>query len=168
VSGLKNYGSLFIFAMMSVLLLAGCNTATTDEIVDYNNEFFITDYLAETETMIDLWDELEAVYLEDAYEERAIFYEHELVPQAEKIVDLVKNKKIEAEELQEVHNLLVQSEEAQLASFEKELLYLQGDAEDEALAEEFYDLDDESYELHNEFIEAYEELFERFNVEKEE
>lgn len=165
---MRKYVTLFILASLSVLLLAGCNAAITDEIVDYNNDFLITDYLAETETIMELFEELDEVYLEDAYEERAIFFEHELIPQAEEMVDLLKNKEIEADELQDVHNILVESEEAQLASFEKELLFLQGDGVDEDLAEEFYDLDYESYQLNEQFIEAYEELFERFNVEKEE
>jgi len=165
---LKKYSILFIFGIISVLLLAGCSSATADEIVDYNNEFLITDYSDETNTFLELWGEYEEIYAEESYEETATYFENELIPQAEKMLDLVKNKKIEAEELQEVHNLLIQSEEKQLESFEKEVMFLQDGATDEALDEEIFELDEESYDLYEQFVEEFEELVDKYDIEEEE
>lgn len=151
---------------MTVLLLTACSSKIANEIVEYNNEFLIKDYYDETLVAVDLWDELEEVYLDDAYEEKAIYFEHELIPHGEKIVNLLKDVEIDSDELQDVHHILVAVEEARLEAYKKELAFLQTNEEDSDLEDEMYDLYAKSHELNDEFIEKYDELSDKYDVEE--
>lgn len=98
--------------------------------------------------------------------EKAIFFEHELIPHGEKIVKLLKDVDIDSDELREVHHILVAIEETRLEAYKKELDFLQTEEEDFDLEDEMYNLYVKSHELNDEFIEKNDDLSDKYDVEE--
>lgn len=159
---LITYAVLFVF----IPLLTACNGAA-NAIVDYNNEFIMEDFLNEEEEYIDLRGEYEKVVNEsnNDLEKREAFLNEKVLPKSQGLLDLVKKKKSENEELQEVHDLLVESEELRHESVEKELEAVQEDSQKIFLEAE--GIVEEAEEKKQEFITKMDALIEEYDLEEQ-
>lgn len=122
----KRLGVLFVLAVF----LTACNS-TANAIVDYNNDFIMEKFVKEEQEYIDLRGEYEKVVNEtdNDLEQREAFITDEILPKSQGLLDLAKKNKFEDEEVQDLHNLLVESEELRHESVEKELDAVQNDSQ---------------------------------------
>lgn len=122
----KRLGVLFVLAVF----LTACNS-TANAIVDYNNDFIMEKFVKEEQEYIDLRGEYEKVVNEtdNDLEQREAFITDEILPKSQGLLDLAKKNKFEDEEVQDLHSLLVESEELRHESVEKELDAVQNDSQ---------------------------------------
>lgn len=105
-----------------ILLLGACNPKG-QAFLDYNNDFLMDDFAV---------DELEYLELREEYQKaidesnndlvvREEFITDKVLPASQALLDKVKRKKVEDDELQDIHDILVESEEIRHSAVEKEI-----------------------------------------------
>lgn len=159
---LVTYGILVIFAV----LLTACNS-TADAVVDYNNEFIMQEFYSKEQDYLNKVEEYQKLIEEtDDQTKRKNFLEEEVLPRSQKLLDLTKNNQFENEEIQEVHNLLLESEELRHQSLEMELEAIESGSQE--TIEEAKEITNEVEEKKQEFISKMDALIEEYDLEEQE
>ncbi len=159
---LFGYGVLCVLAVF----LTACNSAA-DALVDYNNEFIMDEYSKAEQEYLSLSREYEKVVNESGNDlaVREEFMTEKVLPKSQQLLDKVKEKKFENEEVQEVHSLLVESEELRHQAIEKESEAIKADSE--KIFNEATGLIKKSDKKKRAFFKKMDELAEEYNLEKQ-
>src|SRR5690625_2810062 len=150
---------LLISIVTILLFLVGCNS-TADAIVEYNNEFLVTDLKESDDTLEMYLTEFENLFDHAPADELATYLEEKILPHSNDQIELIKSVKVDNDEVLQIHEILIQAEEKRLEVLEKQYELVKSDREDENLMMEAFELTQEYLHLVKDFEETYESLIE--------
>lgn len=160
---LMTYGVLVVF----VMFLTACNSKAT-AVVDYNNDFIIAEYVEDEKEYINLTLDYEQMISEnsDDLATQETQLTEEIIPKSQALLDKVKSNEFEEEEVQDVHNILIESEELRHEAVEKELEAIQTGSDD--TMDEAFEIQEKAREKKQAFLDKLNELVEEYDLEVDE
>jgi|SRR5690625_2926556 len=153
------YGVLVLFAVF----FTACNSEAK-AIVDYNNDFIIDEYVEGEREYVNLTLDYEQMISENSDDLAAQETQltEEVIPKSQALLDKVKSNEFEEKEVQDVHNILIESEELRHQAVEMELEAIQTGSDEKM--DEALEIQEKAREKKQAFLDELNELVEEYDL----